>query len=79
VLNFVTTNDITGGNSGSPVVNIRGEIVGVAFDGNQASIAGQFAYDGDANRTVAVSTAAIGEALDKVYGRAALVGELNRR
>ena len=79
VMNFVTTNDITGGNSGSPVVNARGEIVGTAFDGNKASIAGEFTYDGSTNRTVAVSTAVIGEALTKVYGRTALVGELERR
>ena len=78
-MNFVTTNDITGGNSGSPVVNARGEIVGTAFDGNKASIAGEFTYDGSTNRTVAVSTAVIGEALTKVYGRTALVGELERR
>ena len=62
VLDFVTTNDITGGNSGSPVVVASGEIVGTAFDGNEASIAGDFAYDGAVNRTIAVSTAAITEA-----------------
>jgi hypothetical protein len=79
VLNFVTTNDIVGGNSGSPVVDRSGAMVGAAFDGNQASLAGDFAYDGAANRTVAVSTAAIGEALAKVYGRPDLVKELDGR
>ncbi|MBA3810357.1 MAG: S46 family peptidase [Caulobacteraceae bacterium] len=79
VLNFVTTNDITGGNSGSPVVNAKAEIVGTAFDGNRPSIAGDYAYDGAVNRTVVVATGAIGEALDKVYGRAALVRELKGR
>jgi len=79
VLNFVTTNDIVGGNSGSPVVDRAGAMVGAAFDGNQASLAGDFAYDGAANRTVVVSTAAIGEALAKVYGRADLVKELDGR
>ena len=79
VLDFVTTNDITGGNSGSPVVDARGEVVGTAFDGNEASIAGDFAYDGSRNRTVALSTAAITEALDKVYHRSALLAELNAR
>jgi hypothetical protein len=78
VFDFVTTNDIIGGNSGSPVVAASGEIIGTAFDGNAASIAGDFAYDGAANRTVALSTAAITEALDKVYGRADLVRELDR-
>jgi len=79
VLNFVTTNDIVGGNSGSPVVDAAGEMVGDAFDGNQASIAGDFAYDGAVNRTVVVSTAAISEALTKVYGRPDLVRELSGR
>jgi hypothetical protein len=77
VLDFVTTNDIVGGNSGSPVVDRSGAMVGAAFDGNQASLAGDFAYDGTANRTVAVSTAAIDEALGKIYGRSDLVKELN--
>jgi hypothetical protein len=77
VLDFATTNDITGGSSGSPVVNARGQIVGAAFDGNIYSLAGDFVYDGALNRTVVVSTTAITEALDKVYGRAALLAELS--
>jgi hypothetical protein len=76
ILDFVTSNDIVGGNSGSPVVDARGQVVGAAFDGNQASIAGDFAYDGAVNRTVVVSTVAIDEALTKVYGRGDLVREL---
>jgi hypothetical protein len=76
VLDFSTTNDITGGSSGSPVVDAKGQIVGTAFDGNLHSIAGDFSYDGALNRTIAVSTVAITEALDKVYGRTALVKEL---
>ena len=76
VYNFVTTNDIIGGNSGSPVINARGEVIGAAFDGNIHSIAGAYGYDGTTNRTVVVSTAAITEALLKVYGREALVAEL---
>jgi len=79
VFNFVTTNDITGGNSGSPVVTAAGAVIGTAFDGNAASIAGDFRYDASRNRTVVVSTAAITEALDKVYGRTALVRELAGR
>ncbi len=79
VLDFVTTNDIVGGNSGSPVVDAKGEIIGAAFDGNAASIAGDFAYDAEHNRTIAVSTAAISEALAKVYGRPDLLRELNSR
>lgn len=76
VLDFATTNDIAAGNSGSPVVDAAGEIVGAAFDGNIHSIAGDFAYDPALNRTIAVSTVAISEALDRVYGDAALVREL---
>jgi hypothetical protein len=79
VLDFVTTNDIVGGNSGSPVVDRSGAMVGAAFDGNQASLAGDFAYDGAADRTVAVSTAAIDQALARVYGRTDLVKELDGR
>ena len=77
VLDFATTNDITGGSSGSPVVNAKGQIVGAAFDGNIHSIAGDFAYDGALNRTIAVSTVAISQALERVYGDAALARELS--
>lgn len=76
VLNFTTTNDITGGNSGSPVVDARGRLLGAAFDGNQGSVAGDFAYDPVANRTVVLSTAAFTEALRKVYGANVLLLEL---
>ena len=79
VLDYVTTNDITGGNSGSPVVNAKGEVIGAAFDGNIHSIGGAFAYDGATNRTVVVSTAAITVALDKVYDDQPLVRELTGR
>ena len=76
VLNFSTTNDITGGGSGSPVVNAKGEIVGTAFDGNIHSIAGDFTYDAALNRTIVVSTVAISEVLGKLYDDAALAREL---
>ena len=79
VFNFVTTNDIIGGNSGSPVVNAKGEVLGAAFDGNIHSLGGDYGYEGSANRTVVVSTAAISEALDKVYGQQALLRELKAR
>ena len=75
--NFVTTNDIIGGNSGSPVLNRRGELVGVAFDGNRHSLGGAYGYDPLRNRCVAVHSAAIVGALDTVYGADALVTELN--
>ena len=76
VLDFATTNDIIGGGSGSPVVDAKGDIVGAAFDGNIHSIAGDFTYDAALNRTIAVSTVAISEALTKVYGANALAKEL---
>ncbi|MEO6380176.1 MAG: S46 family peptidase, partial [Caulobacteraceae bacterium] len=73
---FATTNDIVGGNSGSPVINARGEVVGAAFDGNIHSLGGSFAYDGALNRTVVVSTAIATQALSKVYNKPDLVREL---
>ncbi|HYE46471.1 MAG TPA: S46 family peptidase [Caulobacter sp.] len=76
VFNFTTTNDIIGGNSGSPVINAKGQVIGAAFDGNIHSLGGAYGYDGAVNRTVVVSTATITEALTKVYGMDALVKEL---
>lgn len=76
VFNFTTTNDIVGGNSGSPVVDAAGEMIGVAFDGNIHSLGGDYFYDGSVNRAVALSTGAITEALGVVYGQGALVREL---
>ena len=75
-LDFVTTNDIIGGNSGSPVVNRDGELVGLVFDGNIESLAGDFVYDGTKNRTVAVHSAGMIEGLRKLYGADALADEL---
>ena len=77
-LDFVTTNDIIGGNSGSPVINRNGEIVGLVFDGNIESLVGDFVYEGATNRTVAVHTAAMTEVLKKLYNTPALVEELLR-
>lgn len=75
-LNFVTSNDVVGGNSGSPVINRAGELVGVVFDGNIQSLAGDYYYDGTLNRTVAVDARAIVEALRQVYDAESLVKEL---
>lgn len=76
VYDFVSTNDIIGGNSGSPVINAAGEVIGAAFDGNIHSLGGSFGYDGELNRTVSVSTAAITEALRNVYDQPRLLEEL---
>jgi hypothetical protein len=79
VFNFVSSNDIIGGNSGSPVLDAKGRLIGVAFDGNLPSLGGAYGYEGARNRTISVSAAAIIEALDKVYDRTALVEELTGR
>jgi hypothetical protein len=78
VFNFSTTNDIIGGNSGSPVVDVRGRVVGAAFDGNIHSLGGDFGYDARINRTVVVSTASITEALRTVYPGERILAELAR-
>jgi hypothetical protein len=75
-MDFVCTADIIGGNSGSPVVNRDGELVGLIFDGNIESLAGDFEYDGTKNRAVAVHSAGMIEAMRKIYGVNALADEL---
>ncbi|GIL41727.1 S46 family peptidase [Roseiterribacter gracilis] len=75
-MNFVTTNDIVGGNSGSPMINQKGEVVGLAFDGNIHSIGGDYGYDAALNRCVGVDVMAMKQALAKVYKAEWLVREL---
>lgn len=75
-LNFVSTNDITGGNSGSPVIDADARIVGIAFDGNVEAFPNEFLFGAPGGRTVSVHSAGIIEALRNVYGAAALVDEL---
>lgn len=73
---FSTSNDIVGGNSGSPLIDANGKIVGLMFDGNIYSIAGTYWFDAAKNRAIALHPAIIREALDKVYGAKALLAEL---
>ena len=77
--NLVSTNDIIGGNSGSPMVNAKGELVGLIFDGNLESLAGDVVYEISGNRAVAVDSRGLIEALKSVYGANALVAELTQR
>ncbi|MDE2237073.1 MAG: S46 family peptidase, partial [Elusimicrobia bacterium] len=78
-LNFVTTNDIIGGNSGSPVFNRHLEYVGLIFDGDIQSLVGRYIYDDAQNRAVAVHSSAILAALRRIYHCDALARELTGR
>ena len=76
--NFVSTNDIIGGNSGSPMVDAKGRVVGLIFDGNLDSLAGDVVYDITRNRAVAVDVRGMLEAMRTVYGAGALADELTK-
>ncbi|MBC7622096.1 MAG: S46 family peptidase [Aeromicrobium sp.] len=75
-LNFVTTNDIIGGNSGSPMINSKAEVVGLAFDGNKHTHSGAYWFDEKQNRTVGVTSNGILEALKNIYGATELLAEI---
>ena len=78
IFDVSTNNDIIGGNSGSPLIDREGRVVGAVFDGNIHSLGGDYVFDAQLNRTVAVASTAVEEALAKVYGMQRLVDELQR-
>ncbi|HUQ93237.1 MAG TPA: S46 family peptidase [Bryobacteraceae bacterium] len=77
--NFSTTNDIIGGNSGSPVINKEGQLVGLIFDGNIHSLGGNYGFDDQLNRAVAVHSAGILEALEKIYEAKNILTEIKAK
>lgn len=76
VIGFITTNDITGGNSGSPVLNNKGELIGLAFDGNYEALSHKLAFDKDLNRTICVDIRYVLWCIDKLGGAPHLINEL---
>jgi hypothetical protein len=79
VVGFITTNDITGGNSGSPVINGNGELLGLAFDGNYEALSHKMAFDKDLNRTICVDIRYVLWCIDKLGGAPQIIKELTLR
>jgi hypothetical protein len=76
VVSFITTNDITGGNSGSPVMDAKGNLIGLAFDGNYEALSHKLAFDKDLNRTICVDVRYVLWCIDKLGGAKHIVDEL---
>ncbi|HJU46413.1 MAG TPA: S46 family peptidase [Chitinophagaceae bacterium] len=76
VIGFITTNDITGGNSGSPVINGNGELIGLAFDGNYEALSHKLSFDKDLNRTICVDIRYVLWCIDKLGGAKNIINEL---
>lgn len=76
VVAFITTNDITGGNSGSPVINANGELIGLAFDGNYEALSHKIQFDADYNRTICVDVRYVLWCIEKLGGAKNIIDEL---
>jgi hypothetical protein len=76
VIGFITTNDITGGNSGSPVIDGSGNLIGLAFDGNYEALSHKMQFDEDLNRTICVDVRYVLWCLDKLGGASNVIKEL---
>ncbi len=76
VVNFITSNDITGGNSGSPVIDANGNLIGLAFDGNYDALSHKIAFDKDLNRTICVDVRYVLWCIDKLGGATNIINEL---
>jgi hypothetical protein len=76
VVSFITTNDITGGNSGSPVMDAYGNLIGLAFDGNYEALSHQIAFDKDLNRTICADIRYVLWCIDKLGGASNIMKEL---
>ncbi len=79
MVNFITNNDITGGNSGSPVINGNGELIGLAFDGNWEAMSGDIAFDKQYKRTICVDTRYVLWCIDVLGGAKNIINELDIR
>ncbi len=76
VVNFLTTNDITGGNSGSPTLNGKGELIGLAFDGNWEAMSGDYFFEPNVQRTIVCDVRYVLWLMDKCYGAQNLINEM---
>jgi hypothetical protein len=76
IINFITTNDITGGNSGSPVMDAYGNLIGLAFDGNYEALSHKIQFDKDLNRTICVDVRYVLWCIDKLGGAKNIINEL---
>ncbi|TAH04674.1 MAG: serine protease, partial [Sphingobacteriales bacterium] len=76
VISFITTNDITGGNSGSPVIDANGNLIGLAFDGNYEAIGHKISFNKELNRTICVDVRYVLWCIDKLGGATNIINEL---